>query len=68
MLILYGTEYGFTEEIAQKLFDTVAGLGHQLQPRLLNAKNHTMLDFKQEQVALCLFSTTGDGWFGEGVQ
>lgn len=61
MLVLYGTEYGFAEEIAQKVFDRLAAVGDQLQPRLLNAKDYAMLDFAKEQLMLCIFSTTGDG-------
>lgn len=65
VLILYGTEYGFSEEVARKLFDKIAdGDAFQdlsLQPRVLNSKEFEKLDFAKEHVVLCVFSTTGDG-------
>ena len=65
LLILYASEYGFSEEVARKLFEEIAdGETYQelsLQPRVINAKDFELLDFDKEQVALCLFSTTGDG-------
>lgn len=65
LLILYASEYGFSEEVARKLFDRIADNGIfqelSLQPRVVNARNFEVLDFSKEQVALCLFSTTGDG-------
>lgn len=65
LLILYASEYGFSEEVARKLFDRIADdESYQevsLQPRVVNAKDFELLDFDKEQVALCLFSTTGDG-------
>ena len=64
LLILYGTEYGFSEELAKNLFDRFCDSGYQdlsLQPRVLNAKAFEMVDFGREQVLLCVFSTSGDG-------
>lgn len=65
MLILYGTEYGFSEEVVKKLFDKLAeGETYQelsLQPRVVNSKDFELIDFTNEQVILCVFSTTGDG-------
>ena len=65
LLILYGSEYGFSEEVARKLFDKIADNETyqelSIQPRVLNAKDFNILDFTKEQVVLCLFSTTGDG-------
>lgn len=67
LLILYASEYGFSEEVARKLFDRIADdetyQELSLQPRVVNAKDFELLDFNKEQVALCLFSTTGDGKF-----
>lgn len=52
--------------MARKLFDRIADdttcLELSLQPRVVNAKDFELLDFSEEQVTLCLFSTTGDGW------
>lgn len=64
LLILFGTEYGFSEEVAKKLFDRLSEDAYQklsLQPRVLNASNFEKLDLIQEQLMLCVFSTTGDG-------
>ena len=61
VLILYGTEYGFGEEISRKLFDVLSDNSSDIQPRVLNAKNYELIDFEQEEVLLCIFSTTGDG-------
>ncbi len=64
LLILFGTEYGFSEEVAKALFDLLSGDHYQeqsFQPRLLNAKEYLQVDFDKEQVVLCVFSTTGDG-------
>ena len=65
MLILYGTEYGFSEEVARKLFDRIAE-GEEfrdlsIQPRVLNSKEFQRVDFGKELAVLCVFSTTGDG-------
>ena len=65
VLIIYGTEYGFSEEVAHKLFDRIAGdelcMEKKLQPRIVNAKDFSLIDFKKEQLLLCILSTTGDG-------
>lgn len=61
VLVLYGTEYGFAEEISRKVFDRLAAIGQLIQPRLINAKNYSMVDFEKEQIMLCVCSTTGDG-------
>ena len=64
LLILYGTEYGFSEEVAKKLFDQICDetdKEQSLQPRVLNAKDFEKVDFNKEQVLLCVFSTSGDG-------
>ena len=65
ILILYGTEYGFSEEIAIKLFDQFAmGTKYSelaLHPRALNMRDFAILDFKREQLILYIVSTSGDG-------
>ena len=65
ILLLYGTEYGFSEEIARKLFDEMSEdqdlRDMSLQPRVFNSKYFQRLDFSKESVALCIFSTSGDG-------
>ncbi len=64
LLILFGTEYGFSEEVAKSLFDRLCAdqyQEHSWQPRLVNAKDYLLVDFHREQVLFCVFSTTGDG-------
>lgn len=65
IFILYGTEYGFSEEIAIKLFDQFA-MGTKytelmFHPRVLNMKDFATLDFNREQLILSVVSTSGDG-------
>ena len=64
LLLLYGTEYGFSEEVAKKLFDRFCDETDKdllLQPRVLNARDFEKMDLNTEQVLLCVFSTSGDG-------
>ncbi|KAK3590496.1 hypothetical protein CHS0354_015485 [Potamilus streckersoni] len=64
ILILYGTEYGFSEEVAKHLFDRICehqSLDPLIQPRLVNASKYECLDLMREQVCLLLISTSGDG-------
>ncbi len=67
VLLLYGTEYGFSEEVARKLFDrmmeTESLQSLAIQPRVLNCKYFERLYFTKENVVLCVFSTTGDGTY-----
>eukprot|EP01137_Pigoraptor_chileana_P012408 Opistho-2@64785 len=62
LVIVYGTEYGFSETIARRLYDAIEPLESEgFQPRLVNLKNSAIVDFKKEQVILAVCSTTGDG-------
>lgn len=66
ILILYGTEYGFSEEVATKLFHRVVALvqpddDSQIQPRLVNMKHHKFVDLSREQLCFVVISTSGDG-------
>lgn len=63
ILILFGTEYGFSEELAKKLFDRIVETHSDvpLQPRILNAKYFEKVELDKEQLLLCAFSTCGDG-------
>lgn len=65
MLILYGTEYGCSEEVSRKLFDRLTeSMEHReagVQPRVVNARDFQLIDWEKEQLLLCVFSTTGDG-------
>ena len=33
----------------------------EIQPRVVNARDYELLNWEHEQVALCVFSTSGDG-------
>lgn len=67
ILILYGTEYGFSEEVARKVFDDFTENKEcaqlALQPRVVNARDYKLIEFDKEQVVLFVFSTTGDGGY-----
>ena len=65
VLILYGTEYGCSEEVGRKLFDRLAEAAKDeetgVQPRVMNARHFELIEWDKEQLLLCVFSTTGDG-------
>eukprot|EP01087_Luapelamoeba_hula_P014584 TRINITY_DN429_c0_g1_i1.p1 TRINITY_DN429_c0_g1~~TRINITY_DN429_c0_g1_i1.p1 ORF type:complete len:673 (+),score=162.12 TRINITY_DN429_c0_g1_i1:70-2088(+) len=64
VLVLYASEYGFSEEVARKLFDRIVERGEelQLQPRLVNMRDAlSVVDLTKEEVVLSVCSTTGDG-------
>ena len=67
ILILYGTEYGFSEEVARKVFDAFKENDEctklDIQPRVVNARDYRLIEFDKEQVVLFVFSTTGDGGY-----
>mmetsp|Transcript_6969 Transcript_6969/g.21204 ORF Transcript_6969/g.21204 Transcript_6969/m.21204 type:complete len:632 (+) Transcript_6969:192-2087(+) len=60
-LILYGTEYGFSKEVAKKTAEALSERFPLLSPRVLNMLHHEMLDLSKEQLCLVCCSTTGDG-------
>jgi len=60
VLILFATEYGFSEEVSRKLFDGLYA-PPQCQPRLVNARDRDVFDLEKEQAVLIVCSTTGDG-------
>ncbi|XP_025114995.1 NADPH oxidoreductase A-like [Pomacea canaliculata] len=65
ILILYGTEYGFSEEIAYLLFDRLKcsseNSSEHWQPRVLNVKHHKHIHWELENVCFIVISTSGDG-------
>lgn len=66
ILIIYGTEYGFSEELARELFDRVEVHGSdadqtRMQPRIVNAKNFASVNLLQESCLFVIISTAGDG-------
>ncbi|WIA38912.1 hypothetical protein OEZ86_005065 [Tetradesmus obliquus] len=61
VLVLYGTEYGFAREIAEKLSQQLKDSG-RFWPSLVNAAHHPEgYDLAGQQAALLCFSTQGDG-------
>jgi sulfite reductase (NADPH) flavoprotein alpha-component len=53
LLILFGTEYGYSEELAKRTFDLLEGLGIDgLQPRVVNMADHETVDLTKEQVRM----------------
>ncbi|KAH3889663.1 NADPH oxidoreductase A-like [Dreissena polymorpha] len=66
VLILYGTEYGCSEEIAKLLYDRLKRLNSDnedipLQPRVINVRDYALIDFQREHVTFVVISTSGDG-------
>ncbi|XP_052800861.1 NADPH oxidoreductase A-like isoform X2 [Mya arenaria] len=66
LLILYGTEYGCSEEVARLLYDKIDALNdkdeeYPLQPRLLNVRDFKLIDWTHEQICFVVISTSGDG-------
>lgn len=59
IVILYGTEYGFSREVAKKLASTLVLAG--LCPRVINALHYRLVDFTRERFLAFVCSTTGDG-------
>eukprot|EP00177_Eucheuma_denticulatum_P000644 GFKZ01001158.1.p1 GENE.GFKZ01001158.1~~GFKZ01001158.1.p1 ORF type:complete len:658 (-),score=77.38 GFKZ01001158.1:2765-4672(-) len=59
IIILYGTEYGFSREVAKKLASTLALGG--FCPRVVNALHYRLIDFTRERFLAFVCSTTGDG-------
>eukprot|EP00884_Botryococcus_braunii_P020407 jgi/Botrbrau1/704/Bobra.160_2s0027.1 len=59
--VLYGTEYGFSQEIAEKLLWQLQEIDF-LWPRVVNMASHPGgLPLEKEQVVLVVCSTQGDG-------
>lgn len=61
LLILYGTEYGFSKDVANKVAQTISERFPDLAPRVLNMLYHKCVDFSKEKCVLLCCSTTGDG-------
>lgn len=62
VLLLYGTEYGFSREVAHKLAEELQrSSGGAVSPRVLNMMHFQLLDWARERTALVVCSTTGDG-------
>jgi sulfite reductase (NADPH) flavoprotein alpha-component len=62
VLILYGTEYGFSRQVARHVAAELSQrLGGRISPRVMNMLHHQVVDFQREKVLLIICSTTGDG-------
>eukprot|EP01088_Endostelium_zonatum_P017268 TRINITY_DN5004_c0_g1_i1.p1 TRINITY_DN5004_c0_g1~~TRINITY_DN5004_c0_g1_i1.p1 ORF type:complete len:675 (-),score=177.69 TRINITY_DN5004_c0_g1_i1:52-2076(-) len=64
ILVLFATEYGFSEDVAKKLHDKLSTeLDPEFQVRIARLAWHKSLpiDLTQEQAVLIVCSTTGDG-------
>lgn len=60
VLVLYGTEYGYSKEIAENLTMKLLKLS-QFTPRCLSTENFHFVKFEKEEVILLVVSTQGDG-------
>jgi sulfite reductase (NADPH) flavoprotein alpha-component len=60
ILILYGTEYGYSKEIAENLTMKLCKIPEFI-PRCLSTENYHFINFEKEQVILLVVSTQGDG-------
>jgi sulfite reductase alpha subunit-like flavoprotein len=60
ILVLYGTEYGYSKEIAENLTMKLLKLS-EFTPRCLSTENYHFVNFEKEQVILLVVSTQGDG-------
>ncbi|KAK7499044.1 hypothetical protein BaRGS_00009591 [Batillaria attramentaria] len=65
ILILYGTEYGFSEEVATVLCRRIQQFADvnksAWNPRLLSVEHFNHFDLDQEQMCFIVISTSGDG-------
>ena len=64
VLILYGTEYGFSKESAFKVAQSIAELdlaNLKLSPRCLDMQAHECINWQQTHVCIFICATAGDG-------
>jgi sulfite reductase (NADPH) flavoprotein alpha-component len=61
VLILYGTEYGLSRELAKKMEEEILQLGGKLYPRVVDMEDHSVIEWEKEQTVLLICSTYGDG-------
>mmetsp|Transcript_42372 Transcript_42372/g.70567 ORF Transcript_42372/g.70567 Transcript_42372/m.70567 type:complete len:655 (-) Transcript_42372:473-2437(-) len=60
VLVLYGTEYGASKEVAQKLDSKLKDAGF-CKPRVINMADYKAIDLDKEQAVVVVCSTAGDG-------
>lgn len=66
IIILYGTEYGFSKEMAELLCQGLAESSTEegaiaLSPRLVDMEYHPLIDWQETDTCLLLCATAGDG-------
>eukprot|EP01133_Synstelium_polycarpum_P016352 gene16352-19452_t len=62
VLVLYGTEYGLSHEVAQKLESEINAIsGGLFWARVVDMEEFEIVDFAREQLVLVITSTYGDG-------
>ncbi len=71
LLILYGSEYGFSRQSALRLAEELAAQSVEelpVSPRVLDLAAHRLIDWSQEDMVFFLCATAGDGDFPENAQ
>lgn len=58
VLILYGTEYGFSKDLAELLCERLSPI---VSPRCISMSQYEVIDWSQESTVLAICSTAGDG-------
>jgi len=58
VLVMYGTETGYSKEVAGALCDALAD---RFAPRLVNLVHHALVEWDKESTLLAVCSTSGDG-------
>ncbi|KAN0050980.1 hypothetical protein ACTA71_004286 [Dictyostelium dimigraforme] len=61
ILILYGTEYGLSAEVAKKLEESINGKLQGFWARIIDMEEYEIIEFEKEQIVLIITSTYGDG-------
>lgn len=66
VLVMYGTEYGFAQETAQMLCESLLECGEDegaapISPQYIDAEHHQLVNWNEVDACLMLCSTAGDG-------
>ena len=61
VLVLYGSEYGFTRDVADRVCEALAGQTMSLSPRCVSMIDYEIIDWRETPTCLLLCSTAGDG-------
>jgi sulfite reductase (NADPH) flavoprotein alpha-component len=60
VLVLYGTEFGYSKEIAETLVTKLRQIP-EVTPRIVSTEEYHVVDFSKEQIIFLICSTQGDG-------